>query len=94
MTVPHSFGLAPGQARHLEPAEVAGVLDSGRVLSETDTHLTGLLRLLELPGFPGERWILEQDLKRRPVLRRLAPDQDADAFIEQRLAAYDRMWDG
>jgi hypothetical protein len=85
--------LEPGHARRLEPAEAAAVLAAARLFQEVDSGMTGPIRVLEADGFP-DRWILESDTRRRPVLRRLQLWQDVEDFLLSRREAYERMWDG
>jgi hypothetical protein len=85
--------LEPGHARRLEPAEAAALLAAGLVKREEDSTMTGPIRVLELDGLP-HRWILENDTRRRPVLRRLHPWQEPEDFIRSRRESYERMWDG
>jgi hypothetical protein len=86
-------GLEPGRAIRLEPGQREAVLASITPESVEDSGMTGPIRVLALPGLP-DRWILEADTRRRPVLRRLRPEEDPAAFIAERRAAYERMWDG
>lgn len=85
--------VEPGHARRVEPAEAAAVLASARLLREVDSGMTGPIRVLDVEGLP-DRWILESDTRRRPVLRRLRPWQDVEDFLKARQEAYERMWDG
>lgn len=85
--------LPPGEARRLETGELEAVLAAASHLHEADSHMTGPLRVLGLPGC-ATRWILEFDTRRRPVLRHLQPGQDPFEFIQMRREAYERMWDG
>lgn len=85
--------LEPGQACRLEPAAVAGLVAESLVLREEDSGMTGPIRVLGRAGSP-DRWILEADTRRRPVLRRLRAWQDPDEFIQTRRDSYERMWDG
>jgi len=85
--------LEPGRARRLEPAESAAALEAATLLEEADSGMTGPIRVLGLPDLP-DRWIHEYDTRRRPVLRRLRQDEDPAAFIAERRAACERMWDG
>lgn len=84
-------GIPPGQARRLEPSEAEAVLVGLERLSEQDSGMTGPIRVLR---HGDERWILEQDTRRRPVLRHLLPEEDPQAFVADRQAAYERLWDG
>ncbi len=85
--------LEPGHARRLEPAESARLLAAGLELEQADSRMTGPIRVLGCPDLP-ERWILESDTHRNPILRRLAEGDDPATFIAERQAAYERMWDG
>ncbi|MFA7332362.1 MAG: hypothetical protein WC326_14940 [Candidatus Delongbacteria bacterium] len=87
------ISLEPGFARRLEPAESELLLAAGLELEQADSRMTGPIRVLGRPDSP-ERWIHEYDTRRRPILRRLAVGDDPAAFIAERQAAYERMWDG
>jgi hypothetical protein len=83
--------LPAGQARRIQPEEAAALLAWLPARLEQDSGMTGPIRVL----VRGEAcWILEQDTRRRPVLRRLWPEEDPASFIAERREAYERMWDG
>lgn len=84
-------GIPAGQARRLEPPQVDAVLGALERLAEEDSGMTGPIRVL---ARGDERWILEQDTRRRPVLRHLLPEEDPAAFVAERKEAYERLWDG
>jgi len=85
--------LEPGTACRLEADQVDAVLTTARLHIEEDSGMTGPIRVLGLDE-SHDRWILEADTRRRPVLRRLHAWQDPADFIQQRRDSYERMWDG
>lgn len=83
--------LASQRLVELTAAEVAELLARGRVVREVDTGIAGALRILEV-----DDTVLVQEHTRdgRPVARRVADVDAAHRFVDDRLSAYDRMWDG
>ncbi len=72
-------------------ATTRSLIDAAETLRAEDTTISGTIRLLR----SGEEWlVLEEAPRGRLLLRRYADRAAADAFVDRRLAAYDRMWDG
>lgn len=72
-------------------AKLQLLLDRADVVREVDTHISGWIRILDLDG----TIILEEETTEGEVLlRRLESVEKAAALIEDRLATYERMWDG
>jgi len=71
--------------------ELAGLLAEARLLREEDTRLSGPIRLLEV-----DRRVLvqEQSFDGRLALRVVSSVEAGQAFLKDRLASYERMWDG
>ncbi len=79
-------------ALQISAEDLQDVLGQSQVLFETDTHLAGPIRILELEG----RILIQEQLERSGVylLRELQTRADADRFVSERLETYERMWDG
>jgi hypothetical protein len=75
----------------LEPSDLAALLGRARLIRLVDTRLAGDLRILELDG---TLLLQEQTTKGELLVRRLESLEQAEALVEDRLATYDRMWDG
>lgn len=63
----------------------------GEPLRSEDTSISGWIHVVRREG---EVLVLEEAPRSRLLLRRFAERAAADAFVDRRLAAYDRMWDG
>ncbi len=75
----------------IERAELPRLLDQALVVKEVDTHISGWIRILDLDGII----ILEEETTEGEVLlRRFKSVEMAASLIEDRLATYERMWDG
>ncbi len=71
--------------------ELAAVKAVGEVVRAHDTSVSGPLEILEV----GERVLVYEEMEDgRMLLRRMVNRQVADALVDDRLEAYDRMWDG
>ncbi len=83
--------LAGKQVVVLHLDDWADVTQLAEVMERHKTPCAGSLEILRL----GQRFgALEQPKAKEWVLRPLADETAIKAFIEQRMAAYDRMWDG
>ena len=75
----------------LSVSEWEGVADRFEVLEIHDTKLAGRLQLVrDGRGFAA----VERPGPGRRVVRRFGGESEARVFVEERLATYDRMWDG
>lgn len=71
--------------------ELEGLLAAGRLAREVDTRLSGPIRVLTV----GDAVLFQEQTPRGLLLvRRLPTLTDADRLIDDRLATYERMWDG
>ena len=71
--------------------DVETLLSVARLEWEQDTGMTGKIRLLEYAG----RYLVQEFTDRGEArLRRFDDRQAAEKFLQHRLDAYDRMWDG
>ncbi len=67
------------------------LLSHSIILIEKDTHISDKIRLLK---FKDEMLIQEKTNKNEFLVRIIKTRKEAEAFIQQRLEIYDRMWDG
>jgi hypothetical protein len=75
----------------LDREDLPKLLDIADTIRADDTRLSGWIRILSIGG----RLVIQEETPEGEiVLRRLASRQDAEDFVERRLADYDRMWDG
>jgi hypothetical protein len=89
--------LSAGDIVPLSEKVWTSVAEKFKLVAEIDTHLAGTILLVRRPGPPGKRsgWALvEEPEYGRRVIRPLADEKSARALIAERLAAYERMWDG
>jgi hypothetical protein len=71
--------------------ELAELMDVAEVLRDADTCLAGRIRVLTLDGVV---MVQEQDQDGEILVRRLDTEAAANALVDDRLATYERMWDG
>ena len=67
------------------------------LVEEIDTHMSGRILLVRrpVPGKKGLGWAIVEDPEPlKKVIRPLNNEKEARALIADRLAAYERMWDG
>jgi len=79
------------QVLRIERPELDALLDRAALLRHEDTRLAGDLRILDLDG---TILLQEQTPRGELLLRRLASSAEAHALADDRLATYERMWDG
>lgn len=65
--------------------------DQAEILERHDTRIAGELLLIRLEQHLAA---VERPEAGKRVVRRLADEEEARRFIEERLETYDRMWDG
>jgi hypothetical protein len=83
--------LAGGEIARLTEAAWASVAGDFTVVVSHDTGVAGPLLLVTHAG----RWAaVERPRAGERVVRPLAGKKDAHDFLRERLAAYERMWDG
>jgi hypothetical protein len=89
--------LADGAVVPLGAKEWTAVADHFHLVDAIDTHLAGRILLVRRPC-PGKKepaWaIVEEPSPSQRVIRPLKNEKEARALIADRLAAYERMWDG
>jgi hypothetical protein len=89
--------LAAGRIVPLTVARWNGFAPAFKLVSEVPTSLGGTMLLVRrpLPDAARQGWALVEDPKPgQRVIRPLANEKEARALIAERLAAYERMWDG
>ena len=89
--------LAAGSIVSLNEKTWAAVAGHFRLVEDIDTHMSGRILLVRRPAHGGKRggWaIVEEPEPRQKVVRPLKNEKEARALIADRLAAYERMWDG
>ncbi len=66
----------------------------GRDFEEREAHATGVAGVLRLGRLDGRLVAVEEADAERLAVRPLSSLRDARDFVAERLAAYDRLWDG
>ncbi|MEN8005920.1 MAG: hypothetical protein ABFS42_02855 [Candidatus Krumholzibacteriota bacterium] len=89
--------LANGTIVPLDEGSWPGLSQAFPLVEDIDTHMSGRILLVRRP-VPGKKrlgWaIVEDPAPLKKVIRPLANEKEARALIADRLAAYERMWDG
>jgi hypothetical protein len=75
----------------LTEPELDRLLASGETLRNDDTSMAGRIRILSLDGLIV---VQEQTPGHRFVARSLPSLERAQSFVDERLATYDKIWDG
>ena len=75
----------------ISPEELAELLAAAVVLSEDDTKMCGPIRILDLDGTVA---VQEQAREGEILLRGMPSVVEARRFVDERLDAYERLWDG
>lgn len=89
--------LATGKIIVLSPSQWEEVASDFPVKDAIGTGLAGDILLVRrsLPGKKKIAWaIVEEPKPSERVIRPLATEKEARALIADRMAAYERMWDG
>jgi len=66
----------------------------GRGFDECESHFTGIGGTLRLGRLGENLVVVEETGTNLLAVRPLASPEAASSFVQQRLAAYDRLWDG
>jgi hypothetical protein len=83
--------LEAGGVVEIDRDELDRLLARAATVRDDDTRLSGSIRVLVL----GDVVVLQEETPRGVLLvRRLATVEDADRLVDDRLATYERMWDG
>jgi hypothetical protein len=75
----------------LDAEDLSPLLEASVTLRAHDTCLAGWIRILSLEGHV---LVQEQTLDGEVLIHRLGTLEAAELFVEHRLNAYERMWDG
>ena len=89
--------LADGAIVLMGVDEWVGVAEHFPLVDDIDTFMNGRILLVRRPVPKGKKpaWaIVEDPSPSRKVIRPLKNEKEARALIADRLAAYERMWDG
>ncbi len=89
--------LSVGAIVPLKEAQWNSLADKFKVIENVATGMGSFILLVKRP-VPGQKklaWaIVEEPEPKERVIRPLKTEQEARALIADRLAAYERMWDG
>jgi hypothetical protein len=83
--------LSPQSVVTLDPTSLEALLEATEILRDEDTCLAGRIRILALQGAV---MVQEQNEQGRILVRRFGSEDAAQSFVDDRLATYERMWDG
>jgi len=70
---------------------LVGLLEAAEVLRQDNTFVAGWIRILSVDGVI---LVQEETPDGNALARRLPSIEDANDFVNDRLASYERMWDG
>lgn len=83
--------LTEGPTLPLTTEERDVVLKAAEIVREDRTSIAGAIRTLKLGNLV---LIQERTPKGENFVRKLASEESAQRFVQSRLDAYERMWDG
>jgi hypothetical protein len=75
----------------LDKNELENILKQTAIVMEKDTMVSGYIRVL---SFNNEYLVQELTEKEELMLRLFPSKEDAERFLNERMAVYDQMWDG
>jgi len=75
----------------LDAEDLPMLIEASDTIRADDTCVAGWIRILSLGGHV---LVQEQTSEGEVLLRRLSSRDSAEEFVEHRLTAYERMWDG
>jgi hypothetical protein len=70
---------------------LVGLLEASEVLRQENTCVAGWIRILSVDGAV---LVQEETPEGNALARRMRSVEDANAFVNDRLGTYERMWDG
>lgn len=83
--------LEEGSVLSLARGELDLMLDASEIVREDRTAIAGAIRTLKL----GNRLLVQERTPKGAIyVRKLASEEAALRFVQSRLDAYERMWDG
>ena len=75
----------------IDPADLDRFLAGAEILDEQDTMMNGPIRVLARDG----RIVVQESSDKGEIfLHRAAGEEEAAAFLRERMETYERMWDG
>ena len=75
----------------LTEVELDRLRASGETMRDDNTSVAGRIRILSLDGM----FVVQEKTPQRRILVRVMPSLErAQSFVDDRLATYDKMWDG
>ena len=75
----------------IDTVQLETMLESARVEREVDTMMCGAIRVL----VTNEKFLVqEQTPDNHLLVREVSSLDEANHFVDDRIAAYERMWDG
>ncbi|MBD3334117.1 MAG: hypothetical protein GF355_01210 [Candidatus Eisenbacteria bacterium] len=75
----------------IDPGQLSELLKACRIVREEKTAVCAPIRILQC----GDSVYVQETSDRNEILvRRMASEAEAEGFVDRRLEAYDRMWDG
>jgi hypothetical protein len=75
----------------IDREELTAILEEAEVIRSEDTALAGWIRILSIAA----QVVVQEETPERDVLiRRFASVDAANKLVDERLADYERMWDG
>ena len=80
-----------GSVERLSPEQLGTLLARATLRREEDTRIAGMIRIIEADG---SILVQEQTPEGEILVRRVGSAVEAQALVEKRLEAYERMWDG
>jgi len=84
-------GIETGRGVAIAAEDLAPLLAHTTTLFDHDTSIAGHIRVLRF----GDRILVqEQTPEGELYVRQLPSEESAHRFVDARLAAYERMWDG
>jgi len=84
-------GIEAGRGVPIAAEDLAPLLAHATTLFDHDTSIAGHIRIL---GLDGLVLVQEQTPEGELFVRQLPSEEAARRFVDARLAAYERMWDG
>jgi len=84
-------GIELGRGVAITDDDLASLLENSDLLFDRDTSIAGHIRIL---GFGDQILVQEQTPEGELFVRELPSDEAARRFVDDRTAAYERMWDG
>jgi hypothetical protein len=75
----------------LDQPSLQALLEATEIVRDDDTCLAGRIRILSLAG---SLMVQEQTQKGQILVHRVGSLETAHSFVDERLATYERMWDG